>query len=543
MFTVLKNNAFHVLGLDTAASDKDIMKRSKEILNRLKIDDVPEYDIDLGLFKNYRTEELVKDATQKLQTPKKRLRDYFFWFQIGDDIDESALKLVREKDFSGAVRIWKDASEGSSVKSFLYRKNLAILYILLLTTEDNKKFLSESLLAWKTLLDSDKFWSAFEKIYKLHDEQTTGEAIVDDLRSHVVEYLSDIYAELHEFYKDSAYINDFQGIFSAKGEKVQKNVLAPAYAAINEAVEGLEGLKVSEDDKLDKEETEKIKSLIQTIQNELNKLVDLGLYEDSQTRVMRDRTADAIKTIVLDLHNNLDETDKAIALLSVALKIVGTSGLESKIKQDIKLLEKVKKNADLVRPLIDLREREEFEEELKLIESEQSKYSDNEDLQSFYSSEKKLCITTLAAKKYKQARDKFDNNNISTAKGIFEECSRMIYDNIELFDFNKKAIDEMIEGFKEATPKFNAKSIDDFDTYRDSYIKIAKEKFEGRLEQMALIVLIDSYLFSGISDFMQKYKHKLGIVSVLYRLGWLTIWFYGFGLIFFIGGWLYKNSD
>ena len=543
MANAIKNNAYHVLGLDTTASDKEILKRSKEIINQLKIDNVPQYDLDPGVFDNYRTEASVNEAAQKLQSQKKRLKDYLFWFQIGDDVDEKAFKLIKEKDFSGAIQTWQEAAEGSSSKSLLYKKNLAVLLTVMLAMHDDKKILSESLSAWKVLFDSDKFWSAFEKVYRLHADQTAGQDAVADLRQSATGCLSDIYAELHELHKDAAYINEFQKIFSVKGERVEKQLLGPAYQAINEAVEGLEGLKVSEDEKLDEEEIAKIKQHIQSIQGELNKLVDLGLYEDSQTKVMRDRAADAIKSIVLDLHNNLSETDKAISLLGIALKIVGTSGLESKIKQDIKTLEDVKKNADIVKPIIDLQEREEFEEALKLIDSEQKKYPNNEELQKFYTSQKKLCITTLAAKKYKQARDKFDNNNVSTAKGIFEECGQMIYSNIELFDFNKKAIDEMIKEFKETTPKFNAKNLEEFDEYRDSYVKVAKEKFEGQLEQMALIVLIDSYLFAGISDFMQRYKHKLSVVGVLYKLGWLTIWFYGFGLLFFIGGWLYKNSD
>ena len=51
----LKNNAYHILGLDTSASEKELLKRSKEIINRIKIDDTPEYDLDLGMFEDFRT--------------------------------------------------------------------------------------------------------------------------------------------------------------------------------------------------------------------------------------------------------------------------------------------------------------------------------------------------------------------------------------------------------------------------------------------------------------------------------------------------------
>ncbi|MBA3047894.1 hypothetical protein KJ863_01360 [Patescibacteria group bacterium] len=81
MSNALKNNAYHILGLDTTASQKDILKRSKEIIKRLKIDDLPEYDLDLGLFDDFRTEESTNEAIRKLQTPKKRIKEYFFGFK------------------------------------------------------------------------------------------------------------------------------------------------------------------------------------------------------------------------------------------------------------------------------------------------------------------------------------------------------------------------------------------------------------------------------------------------------------------------------
>lgn len=77
MMQTLKNNSYHVLGLDTSASQREILKRSKEIVNRLKIDDFPVYDLDLDIFENFRTEESVKEAVQKLSAPKKANQGIF----------------------------------------------------------------------------------------------------------------------------------------------------------------------------------------------------------------------------------------------------------------------------------------------------------------------------------------------------------------------------------------------------------------------------------------------------------------------------------
>lgn len=337
----LKNNAYHILGLDTSASEKELLKRSKEIINRIKIDDTPEYDLDLGMFEDFRTEDAVKEALQKLQAPKKRIREYFFWFQISDSVDEQALGLLKHKDYLNAIRTWQNAAEGDGAKSYFYRKNLAILYCMVLSVENDKQYLQDSLTTWKSILDSDKFWSAFAKAYKLHDEQTASDEVISEFKKHVVSYLSDIYTELHELHDDNDYIQQFQSVFSAKGEQVEKKILNPVYQTIHGAVEKLEKLKVSEDGKLDKEESDHIRNAVGIIQAEMNKLIDLGLYDDSQTKIMRDRAANALRAIVLDLHNNLSELDKSAKLLEVAISIVGTDSLKNKLNAE---LEQINKN-------------------------------------------------------------------------------------------------------------------------------------------------------------------------------------------------------
>lgn len=337
----LKNNAYHILGLDTSASEKELLKRSKEIINRIKIDDTPEYDLDLGMFEDFRTEDAVKEALQKLQAPKKRIREYFFWFQISDSVDEQALGLLKHKDYLNAIRTWQNAAEGDGAKSYFYRKNLAILYCMVLSVENDKQYLQDSLTTWKSILDSDKFWSAFSKAYKLHDEQTASDEVISEFKKHVVSYLSDIYTELHELHDDNDYIQQFQSVFSAKGEQVEKKILNPVYQTIHGAVEKLEKLKVSEDGKLDKEESDHIRNAVGIIQAEMNKLIDLGLYDDSQTKIMRDRAANALRAIVLDLHNNLSELDKSAKLLEVAISIVGTDSLKNKLNAE---LEQINKN-------------------------------------------------------------------------------------------------------------------------------------------------------------------------------------------------------
>lgn len=542
MSKLLTHNSYRILGLDTSAETKDVLRRAKEIEHRLNIGDFPEYDLDINVSEKLRTNETAKNAVQKIQNPKKKIRENFFWFRIVDDVDEEAIKLASKNDYYNAIRVWQSASEGTGTKALFYKKNLAILLNLILLKEDNQEYLRDSLAIWNEIVNSNKFWTQFIKDYEARDDAANRDFILE-FKSEVAKDSADFYADLHEIHSDSAYIKEFQSVFSARGEKVEKAILNPAFQTINTVVENLEAMKVSEDGILDKDERAQIKKLIDSLKEELNKLIELGLYDDSQTKVMRDRAAGAIRTIVLDLHNNLSETDKAISLMQIAQNVAGTSGLESKIKHDIKVLEETKKNANLVQPVADLIEDEEYEKALARIESDRKENKENRELQEFYDSQKKLCITSLAIKKYQAARSQFNNKQETSAKPLFEEAGKLIYDNLDLFSFNKEGVEEIIEEIKSNVSKANLNNLEQFDEYRNSYVQAAKKNFEGQLEETAFIVLIDSYIWGGLTDVMGGIRRKANVVNVLYTLGWLTIWFYGIGLIFFIAGWIYKQSN
>ena len=94
MSNVISENAYRILGLDTSATKKEISRRAKEMAIRLKMNEQPKYDTDIGILPFERTEEMVRVAYQSLATPTKRAHDYFFWFQVTDTDDEKAIELL-----------------------------------------------------------------------------------------------------------------------------------------------------------------------------------------------------------------------------------------------------------------------------------------------------------------------------------------------------------------------------------------------------------------------------------------------------------------
>jgi CRISPR/Cas system CSM-associated protein Csm2 small subunit len=339
MSNLLKDNAFHVLGLDTSASQKDILKRSKDIVRFIQIDELPTYDLDLDTFKNFRTEESVKDAIQKLTSPKKQIKEYFFWFNIADQNDEQAVGILRMKKPEDALMAWEHHASGESTKALFYKKNLALLYCLLLFKEDNQHYLKASLKLWKEIVTSDKFWSTFSKVYKLNDELNTNQETIDEFEKNCISYVADLYTEIAEARKDYSYVSEFSAVFNTKGEKTSKDLLTPIFNEMSVAIEKLETLKVTEDGFFSKEKSTVLKENVSIIQGCCNKLLELGLYEDSESRLMRDRAGNALRSISIDLNNDLNETSVALGLAKISDQISGTEGFKNKLKQDLKQIE------------------------------------------------------------------------------------------------------------------------------------------------------------------------------------------------------------
>ena len=56
-------------------------------------------------------------------------------------------------------------------------------------------------------------------------------------------------------------------------------------------------MKISEDGVFDDNEASQLKNELQRLQEEFNKLIDIGLFNDSRTIVIRDKVANVIRDI------------------------------------------------------------------------------------------------------------------------------------------------------------------------------------------------------------------------------------------------------
>ncbi|MFC1600704.1 hypothetical protein ACFL25_01340, partial [Patescibacteria group bacterium] len=494
MSNVLINNSYNILGLESSSTEKEILRRSREIINLIEIDEIPEYDSDIGPVKKLRTVQNVKKASQNLSDPKKRIKEYFFWFDLQDSIDEEAIKYIKEQHFSKAINIWKEKIEKNDSKKYFYQKNLAILYLVLLAVNtDSDSYLKKSLGLWKSFIKLDKFWNYYLKVYKLNDNLNTNEKILNNFREDILGYLSDVYTELSQN-KNKNYITEYSKTFNFKGKILEKDVLNPIYTNINEAVEELEAMNISEDGIIDAEENAKVKSLINKFQDELNKIIELGLYEDSQAKMIRDRAATAIRKTVLDIYNHLRDTEKSIALLKIASQIGGTAGMIHKIKKDIKIIEKNKKDDEIVEPIVELVKEKKWEKALKIILNQETKHKDNTELQKFFSYHKKMCVTLTALDKASEARKKMDAKSFNEGKELYKEVIDLVEDNLDLYNVNKKQLSSYISDIKSLVSKVTVRNISQVDDFRKNTWEMIDKNFKEDNEVYILKCYMDAYM-------------------------------------------------
>ncbi|OGL22244.1 hypothetical protein A2707_02845 [Candidatus Saccharibacteria bacterium RIFCSPHIGHO2_01_FULL_45_15] len=532
MSKLFSENAYSILGLDTSASQKNITKRSKEILHQLFMDDSPEYETDISsINQSLRSEASVNDAVQRLSSPVKRIQEYFFWFEIEGGDDEKNLALLRDDQYDEALDNWKDRSE----KSYTAKRNLAISSSLLASKTGYKKHLKLSLDAWKEVVESDKFWSHFEKVYALNDEIGTSSTALNEFRKKVTDYLSDFYTDVSRAKQDNSIFAAFSAAFGVKGQKVQDEVLAPIFDQINSAAEQLRGLDASADGKLSPQESMTIKRLTKKIQDLFQEIKDLGLYEDSQSKAMRDKAADALNIVGVDLFNNLDEDAKALVLIKLAKSLAIGPAVISQINKNADYIREVTSHKKVITPINDLIEKNEYDDALVLLDQAQKANKGDDTLQKYFTMRIRWCVTAVADRDFEEAQRLFKAERYEEAFEKFKEVYEFIYSYIVDFDIDVKALDNVLNTLWRKLENLDSNSVNDAESYRTQVIENSNYDEEESFERPVISLLMNSAIFQRMAEQIPEIKKQNkanGVKKVIWNL---VIWGAIIGFIAIVG--------
>jgi hypothetical protein len=507
MSHLFSHNAYCVLGLDTGASQKEISRWSKEIQHKLWADESPECETDIDtLNKIVRDESSVNDAVQRLSSPVKRIPEYFFWFEIENDADENNLSLLRDNQYDEALDDWKGRAE----KSLTAKRNLAIASSLLLNHTGYKKYLKLSITAWKDVVNSDKFWQHFEKVYLLNDEVGTSKVALDNFRNSVANYLSDFYSEVSQDEKDNSIYAAFSTAFNVKGQKVQDEVLAPIFEQVNNASKQLQDLKVSKDNIISSDEANAIKRLVRLLQNSFQEIKDLGLYEDSQVKRMRDKAAEAISIVSVDLYNNLGEITKSAVLDKIALSLASGPAVISRIKKDIAITQQSLVGEKVVKPINALIEKEEFEKAIELILESQQAHADNKDLQGFLATRLKWCITGIAVSQFNEGQKLYNDEKYNEAKELLVANVEFILSYLEDTDISRNYVENILTEINKLTDAIGTEqdAAQSLDVLRNNVINQSEKQFKDKFEKNILITIADSAIYANFAEKLPAIKNR-----------------------------------
>lgn len=219
MSKLFSHNAYNILGLDSSATQKEISRQSKKLAATLGIEESVSLPNDIDVIcKPARNEIAVKHAAERLNSPVKRILEYFFWFEVGSKNDEHALDLLRANRYDEALELWQAHTD----KSPTALRNLAIASSIIFESTGYKKYLMLSLGTWKTLVSSDKFWPHFEKVYNLNDEIGTSKETIIDFRDNLSDQLSDFYSDISNERKDDTMYQAYIAALGVKSKKYMK---------------------------------------------------------------------------------------------------------------------------------------------------------------------------------------------------------------------------------------------------------------------------------------------------------------------------------
>jgi len=317
-------NGFHVLGLPNSAEMKEILRRSNEIAQFLELDEITDFDTDIIAAKDFRTAEAARDALRRLQNPKLRFEDYFFWLDF-KALGPQAVAALRSSGWPG-LSAWMAAQAGTS---FSQRRELLVSQTISLKSGSGEA--TSIYRDWRLLIDDGEFWSDLKALYRFDGQLVASDDLMASFRAEVSGRLGDLVLDLASGSASSPLVRQFAEIFGANSETLKDALLSPALEELKHKNQVLARIAVDENTQITSAVLADIRTAMKGIEAALNALIDGGFYETSEVKLARDTAALEMRRIVLDCHNFHNEFAVAHGMLEIAHSIAGTDALRNQL--------------------------------------------------------------------------------------------------------------------------------------------------------------------------------------------------------------------
>ncbi|MBR1871359.1 MAG: hypothetical protein IJ802_05990 [Kiritimatiellae bacterium] len=184
---VYSDNIFHLLGLQTSASAREIRRRREDLeaAHNMGADAWKREFGHLLATRPVPAFEEIEEAFEHVEDPEYRIASEFFWLWPLDE-DDTALKALAEGNKTAAFNIWEQAAAGFGKQRFIAQHNIAVAYQLYAIDAELQAILAgempqplhlkmcnywkESFQHWEELADNDDFWNIFETRMREFDD-------------------------------------------------------------------------------------------------------------------------------------------------------------------------------------------------------------------------------------------------------------------------------------------------------------------------------------------------------------------------------------
>lgn len=320
---ILVKNSFNILGLSSSSTLKEIRKRSQQLLQLAKIEEIQEFDTDIGHVKMFRGESEIRQALEKISSIHERLQEIFFWFDDHSIESRKAVGLVSKEDYRSALDIFDKADKPNA--DWLRCKNLALTLMFHAFATSCIDSFGRSLNLWKIITESDDFWKFYEKHYSLYDELGTAPSLFQEFRSSICEMLSTNAASFYQQTQNPKAIGICYSSFGRIGKIIDVEILQPIILKVKRKIEELE--------KIDSESgVFWIKRILKKIHKFFSDLDKFELSDYSPLTILKNDTAEKLRSISIDIYNKNSDPEIAHLFLEQSFELAVSETVVDKIK-------------------------------------------------------------------------------------------------------------------------------------------------------------------------------------------------------------------
>jgi hypothetical protein len=328
------NNPFRVLGLPATASTRDITKRISDLETFAELGKAKSYPHDFpGLGALDRSLEAIKDAARKIEQAEGRLFHSFFWFRLGDSVDELALDSLAAGNIDEAVELWDKQLGKKGTKKYTWRLNRGVLRFFRANGRTlDKDEMDEALEDLGFVIDDDLDDSIQEVLGGNEsgvNRENLWRRVVDELVGVAQSYSTNPYG------KNAVRIVESLWSFPSEArDYASSKILNPLIEEINQAIKVSEDLRANDD-----LEALKVKNRLDKVEKLIWDLKEILGEDDIRFQTVANAYADEVCACAVKALNDFKNPKLSMMLIQWAASLPSFSRIKSRIEENLETIQ------------------------------------------------------------------------------------------------------------------------------------------------------------------------------------------------------------